>query len=166
MRLRRCSSIVVFSAMVVLSFSLTVQGEQAKANWSRFRGPNGQGVAQADRIPVQFGPASNVLWKTAIPAGHSSPVVWENRIFLTSFDRGNQRELATIAVNRDNGEILWKRVVQAQTEGSFHALNNASSSTPVAADKHVYAYFGTYGLFCPDHAGTPVWHRNPDMLPS
>ncbi|HNS19200.1 MAG TPA: PQQ-binding-like beta-propeller repeat protein [Sedimentisphaerales bacterium] len=166
MRLRRCSSIVVFSAMVVLSFSLTVQGEQAKANWSRFRGPNGQGVAQADRIPVQFGPDSNVLWKTAIPAGHSSPVVWENRIFLTSFDRGNQRELATIAVNRDNGEILWKRVVQAQTEGSFHALNNAASSTPVVDDKHVYVYFGTYGLICYDHAGTEVWQRKLDMPPS
>ncbi|MBP7053796.1 MAG: PQQ-binding-like beta-propeller repeat protein [Phycisphaerae bacterium] len=166
MRLRRCSSIVVFSAMVVLSFSLTVQGEQAKANWSQFRGPNGQGVAQADRIPVQFGPDSNVLWKTAIPPGHSSPVIWGNRVFLTSFDPGDRKELATIAVSCDNGEILWKRVVQAQMEGSFHALNNAASSTPVVDDEHLYVYFGTYGLICYDHTGTEVWQRKLDMPPS
>ncbi|MFH1716551.1 MAG: PQQ-binding-like beta-propeller repeat protein [Planctomycetota bacterium] len=139
--------------------NLTAYGRQEQVNWNQFRGPNGQGVAQADRIPVHFGPDANVLWKTVIPTGHSSAVIWNNRIFLTATEPANEKELITLAIDREDGKILWRQVVQAVTEGRFHPLNNAASSTPAADDEHVYVYFGTYGLICYDHAGNDLWQR-------
>ncbi len=162
----RCLTTVGVSVITMVLSSLAAFAQQGAANWNQFRGPNGQGVAQADRIPVQFGPDSNVLWKTAIPAGHSSPIVWGDRIFLTAYEPANRKELVTIAIDRNDGRVLWRQVVQAEAEGRFHALNNPASSTPVADDRHVYAYFGTYGLVCYDHAGTEVWRRKLDTPPS
>ncbi|MHC4558765.1 MAG: outer membrane protein assembly factor BamB family protein, partial [Planctomycetota bacterium] len=145
--------------IIILSFNLIANGEREKVNWNRFRGPNGQGVAQADRIPVHFGPEVNVLWKTVIPTGHSSPVIWNNRIFLTASEPANKKELITLAIDREDGKILWRQVIQTETMVRFHQFNNPASSTPAADDKHVYVYFGTYGLLCYDHAGNKVWQR-------
>jgi len=146
-------------AIIVLFFGLTANGRQDTVNWNQFRGPNGQGVAEAARIPVHFGPKSNVLWKTAVPPGHSSPVIWNNRIFLTAFEPADKEQLITLAVDREDGKILWRQVVQAETNVRFHSLNNPASSTPAADDKHLYVYFGNYGLLCYDHAGSKVWQR-------
>ena len=151
---------------MILSFNLMADGQQGKVNWNQFRGPNGQGVAQADRIPVHFSPDSNVLWKTVIPAGHSSPVIWNNRIFLTASEPANKKELITLAIDREDGRILWRQVVQGETKVRFHPLNHPASSTAAADDQHVYVYFGTYGLLCYDHAGNEVWQRKLDTPPS
>lgn len=149
-------------ATVILLFNAAAPGRQETVDWNQFRGPNGQGVVPADRIPVHFGPEANVLWKTAIPAGHSSPITWGNRIFLTAGEPADPKELVTLALDREEGRILWRRVVQAEAKGRFHPLNNPASSTPVADDKHVYVYFGTYGLLCYDHTGNEVWRRRID----
>ncbi len=149
-------------AVIILVFNLITNGQQGKSYWNQFRGPNGQGVAEADRIPVHFSPEANVLWKTVIPAGHSSPVIWNNRIFLTASEPANKKELITLAIDREDCKILWRQVVQAETKVRFHPLNNPASSTPAADDKHVYVYFGTYGLLCYDHAGNEVWQRKID----
>jgi hypothetical protein len=114
--------------------------------WNQFRGPNGQAAAQADRIPIHFSPESNVLWKTVTPAGHSCPVIWNNRIFLTASEPANKQELMTLVIDRENGKILWRGVVQVETKVGFHPLNNPASSTPAADERNVYVYFGTYGL--------------------
>jgi len=148
--------------IIVLLFNLIANGQDAKVYWNQFRGPNGQGVAEAGRIPVHFSPESNVLWKTAIPAGHSSPAIWNNRIFLTASERANEKELITLCINREDGKILWRQVVQAKTKARFHPLNNPASSTPTADERNVYVYFGTYGLICYDHAGKEVWQRKID----
>jgi outer membrane protein assembly factor BamB len=148
--------------IIVLLFSMIANGQEITVCWNQFRGPNGQGVAEADDIPVQFGPESNVLWKTAIPPGHSSPVIWNNRIFLTANEPANKKELITLAINRREGKILWRKVVQAETEGRFHHFNNPASSTPTADERNVYVYFGTHGLICYDHAGNKIWQRKID----
>jgi len=149
-------------ATIMLMSNFAVNGEQEKVNWNQFRGPNGQGVAQSDRIPFHFGPDTNVLWRTTVPPGHSSPVIWDNHIFFTASDPVNPKELVTLAINREKGKILWRQVVQAETQGRFHPLNNPASSTPAVDDKHVYVYFGTYGLLCYDHGGNKVWQRRID----
>ena len=145
--------------MIVLSLSLTANSQQEKIYWNQFRGPNGQGVMETDEIPVHFGPESHVLWKTAIPPGHSSPIIWNDRIFLTVNEPDNKKELITLVINCLNGKILWRQIVKTEIEGRFHAFNNPVSSTPAADKKHVYVYFGTYGLLCYDHAGNEVWRR-------
>jgi outer membrane protein assembly factor BamB len=146
-------------AVIILLINLTTKG---KVNWNQFRGPNGQGVMEAAQIPVHFGPDSNVLWKTAIATGHSSPVIWNNHIFLTAYDFESKNELITLSIDREHGKILWRQVVQAETKVRFHPLNNPASCTPAADDKRVYVYFGTYGLLCYDHEGGKVWQRKID----
>lgn len=85
---------VVLRLTLVLSvLASTVLGENSvaptatPASWPQFRGPNGQGLALTARIPSRFGPDTNVLWRTPVPAGHSSPVVWNDRLFLTANDK-------------------------------------------------------------------------------
>jgi outer membrane protein assembly factor BamB len=76
------------------------------ADWPRFRGPNGSGVAETSGLPEKFGPASNVVWKTALPLGHSSPVLSGDRIFVTGAADGG---LYTFCLSRETGQILWRR---------------------------------------------------------
>ncbi len=92
------------------------------AQWPQFRGPNGSGVGESSaRLPVRFGPAAGVAWKTQLPSGHSSPVIWGDRIFLTAAEPGQRKSVAlgkiidvggklyTICLDRPTGKILWKR---------------------------------------------------------
>jgi outer membrane protein assembly factor BamB len=153
-------------AATILLLNLAANGRREGVHWNQFRGPNGQGVCPAARIPVNFGPEQNVVWKTTVPAGHSSPALWSNRIFLTASEPADPTELITLALDREGGNVLWRRAVQAETRGRFHPLNNAASSTPAVDDKHVYVYFGTYGLLCYDHAGREVWQRKIATPPS
>jgi hypothetical protein len=139
-RLARMPQGVICSAIILL-FTLAAHGEQGKISWNQFRGPNGRGVVPSDRIPVRFGPETNVLWTTAVPAGHSSPVIWGDHIFLTASEPAHAKELTTLAFNRESGRIFWRQVVQAGTQVGFHPLNNPASSTPATDGQHVYVYF-------------------------
>ncbi|MBN1818981.1 MAG: PQQ-binding-like beta-propeller repeat protein [Sedimentisphaerales bacterium] len=136
----------------------SVSGQQEKVYWNQFRGPNGQGVIQGD-IPVRFGPEKNVVWKVEIAEGQSSPVMWDNRLFLTASESRNAKELVTLCFDRNEGTILWRQVVQSEERARLHSMNTPASSTPAADEKHVYVYFGGYGLLCYDHAGNTVWEQ-------
>lgn len=129
--------------------------------WPRFRGPNGAGVAEQDKPPVQFGPANKLLWKTALPLGHSSPVVWAGHIFLTGIENG---KLVAMAVRRKDGKLLWKQTIPAEKIEQVHAFNHPAAPTPATDGERVYVYFGSYGLLAFDFAGKEVW-RKPLPLP-
>jgi len=152
------ANIAIITAAAFL-LTTTAGSRPGMTYWNQFRGPNGQGVAEAEDIPIHFGPDANVRWKTAVSAGHSSPVVWDGRIFLTAYDPNHRDQLLILAVDREDGRILWQRAVQAAAEGRFHALNNPAASTPAVDGKHLYVYFGTYGLLCYDHTGRELWRR-------
>src|SRR5690348_7605633 len=100
----RASWIPLLATIILSSFAAATQN-RGKVWWPQFRGPNSSGLGEA-RPPVYFGPDHNVLWKTAVGAGVSSPIIWEGRIFLTEFDRAN-RQLATLCIDRPTGKILW-----------------------------------------------------------
>ena len=72
--------------------------------WPQFRGPNGCGIAEQEKPPVEFGPTKNVKWSIACPAGLSSPIVVGDMLVLTAFDDG---QLSTIAINRADGKEVW-----------------------------------------------------------
>ena len=78
----------------------------AAADWTQFRGPNGSGVSPSKGLPEHFGPQKNILWRTALPRGHSSPVLTKDRIFVTAFEG---KSLLTICLDRDSGKVLWRR---------------------------------------------------------
>jgi outer membrane protein assembly factor BamB len=123
-------------------------------DWSRFRGPNGSGHAVGDRYPTEFGPMKNLLWKLTLPQGHSSPIVWRDRIYLTAF-RGD--DLFTIAINRADGRILWERRAPPTTTKVVDKRNNPASPSPALEEGRVYTFFPDYGLLAYDDEGRELW---------
>jgi outer membrane protein assembly factor BamB len=125
--------------------------------WPQFRGPNSSGVGEG-KPPVNFGPDQNVLWKTALGPGLSSPIIWEGRIFLTEFDRAT-RQLSTLCIDRHTGKILWRRSVSPERIEKVHAISSPAAATPATDGERVYVYFGSYGLLCYDLDGNQKWER-------
>ena len=151
---------------VVIAVSLAAAATQAPGQesngvmrWPQFRGPSGLGVApEGMKLPVQFGPTEKVLWKTPLPPGHSSPCVWEDRIYVTGFDKPANK-LETLCVDRASGKILWRRAAPAEKIEKVHQVNTPASSTPATDGARVYVYFGSYGLLCYDRDGEETWKR-------
>jgi len=122
--------------------------------WSRFRGPNGSGVSDATELPLHFGPSENVVWKTELPEGHSSPILTDTRIFLTALDGD---ALFTYSLDRASGEILWRREAPEVPIVKIDDRNNAASPSPVVDADGVYIFFPDYGLLAYDLDGNQKW---------
>ena len=129
----------------------------AESWWPQFRGPNCSGVSETARPPAAFGPGTNQLWKVAVPAGISSPVVWRDRIFLTALDAGN---LEVHCYARKDGRLLWKRTVPAEKLEEFHSTEGSPAASSCATDgRRVVSYFGSFGLICHDFSGKELWRH-------
>ena len=124
------------------------------AEWDRFRGPNGSGVADATGLPATFGPKHNLIWKTSLPPGHSSPILSRDRIFLTAVDK---EKLSLIAMDRRNGRIVWQRKSPRSRTERLHKLNSPASATPASDGTRVYVFFGDHGLICFGWEGRELW---------
>ena len=124
------------------------------AEWPQFRGVNASGVSDATNLPVEFGPAKNVIWKTALPAGHSSPVITADRIFLTAFDAAN---LYVITLDRATGKILWRREVPRSRQQELHESNSPASPSVATDGKNTYAFFTDFGLISHGPDGEERW---------
>ena len=133
------------------------------AQWPGFRGPNSSGVAATDKPPIRFGPSSKLLWKRALPSGHSSPIIWDDHIFLTGVEG---EKLVVIAVRRRDGELLWKQTVSAGKIETVHPFSSPAASTPATDGRRVYAYFGSFGLLAYDFNGKEVWRRPLPLPPT
>jgi outer membrane protein assembly factor BamB len=127
------------------------------ADWPQFRGPNCCGrTASPERLPVKIGPNTHVLWKTALPPGHSSPIVAGDRIYLTAV---RHKRLLTLALDRKDGRVHWEREAPAHALETIHSIGSHAQSTPAADREHVVSFFGSCGLFCYDREGKLLWHR-------
>jgi outer membrane protein assembly factor BamB len=143
-----------------LSWLLCIPCLQA-ANWPGFRGPAADGVGETEKAPAHFGQTSNLLWKTQILPGHSSPVIWQGRLFLTAAD-GNK--LITTCLDCASGKKLWEQSTLAEKLEPIHEANSHATSTPVTDGKRLYVYFGSFGLLAYDLAGKELW-RKPLPMP-
>jgi len=156
---------------VVLTFQFPgfVMGGDRKAEltcWPQFRGPDGQGAGwHGLALPTVFSATQHVRWKTALPAGHSSPCVWGGDIFVTGFDKGSQK-LETICLERKSGKVLWRRTAPSTKIEHSHQIGSPASSTPACDGQQVYVYFGSYGLLCYDMNGQAKWQRPLDSIPT
>lgn len=122
-----------------------------------FRGPNAAGSVEGARPPVRISPDQGVKWKIAVPESPSSPVVWGDRIFLTTY---STNQLETRAYDRGTGALLWSRVAPAQKLEDYHDADGSPASSSCAADAEVVvSYFGSAGLFCYDHEGRELWRH-------
>ncbi len=126
------------------------------ANWPQFRGPNSSGIATGPPPPTTFAPGKNELWSTPIAAGHSSPCIYDNNIFLTSFDR-SKNQLQVLCINRADGKTRWTHPIPVKKLESGHPSFNPASSTPTSDGKIIVAYFGSFGLIALDIHGKKLW---------
>lgn len=133
-------------------------GQAPEQNWPRWRGPEGTGHSTEKGLPVQWAPA-DVAWTTALKgSGQSSPIIWGDRIFLTSaLDNGKKR--LTFCIDRRNGKQLWEHVSWTGMPEPTHKLNGWASPSCVTDGERVYAYFGKAGLHCYTVAGKHLWSR-------
>ena len=136
------------------------EGEGAKY-WPRWRGPSGQGLANGNEYPDTWSATQNVLWKTAVPGnGNSSPIVWGDRIFVTTANDGGRR-LSLLAYRRSDGRMLWEAAAPTgRTDSGAHYKNGHASATPATDGERVYVSFGARGLFAFDFNGKLVWQRD------
>jgi outer membrane protein assembly factor BamB len=126
-----------------------------EGDWPQFRGPNASGVADSDAAPpTKF---NSPKWKTALPVGHSSPSVWGDGIFLTSFDTA-AKKLELICVSAKTGAILWRHTAPAAQIEETHVVSNPATASPAVDRERVYAYFSSYGVMAFDHRGEPQWN--------
>ena len=123
------------------------------ADWMRFRGPNATGVAMG---PIVERPSldENLLWKTPLPTGHSSPVISSKKIYVTAVEN---EKLYTLALERETGEILWRREAPRPRRSELHENNNAASPTPTSDGENVYVFFGDFGLLSYGPDGNERW---------
>lgn len=142
------------------AFNLLGGSVHAGENWTRFRGPNGSGVAADVTFPVEWSEEA-YLWHVDLPGkGHSSPVGWGDKIFVTSGD-ATSGAMTLLAIDAASGKTLWKREYAASPH-SLHAANSYASGTPTVDDERVYITWTADGVLhaaAVTHAGEEAWHR-------
>jgi outer membrane protein assembly factor BamB len=187
----RIITALVISILLTVTLLNSNAGASGGANWPQWRGPDGQGVSVETGLPTEWSDAKNVKWKTAIAGrGHSSPIVWGKKIFLTSNIDGEKIEGRTpgvthkmadgstfvhpdavgadlkhtfkvVCLDRDTGKILWEQVAyEGPVQDSRHKKASFASSTPATDGKYVFAFFGSEGLYAYDFKGKQIWKQN------
>lgn len=165
---------------LALFFALTVG--IAAENWPQWRGPEGRGISAETSLPTEWAPDKNVAWKTELPHGHSSPIVWGERIFLTSAIEGEvvpgvvpesvrinqphpqstagdkKHTLKVLALETKTGKIVWEQTAyEGPVFDARHQRSTFAGPTAVTDGKMVYAYFGPEGLYAYDFDGKLIW---------
>jgi outer membrane protein assembly factor BamB len=155
---------------------------RAADNWPKFRGPDGTSVSENENLPDEWSATENIEWQVEVPGrGWSSPIVWGNRIFLTTavnagetpeakkglYFRGEQHEppdsvhaWKILCLDLESGKLLWEKTAhEGKPATTLHIKNSYASETPVTDGRRVYAYFGNVGVFCYDLEGNLVWSK-------
>ena len=157
-------------------------------NWPQFRGPGASGVAEGVATPTTWNvpESSNLKWKTPIPGlGHSCPIVWEDRLFLTtaisdkkldSLKIGIYHEIAPVekdgvhawvlyCIDKSTGKVIWERVChKGVPKDKRHTKSSHANCTPATDGKRVVSFFGSEGLYCHDFNGTLLWKKDFGIL--
>ena len=174
-------SILLPVTLFVLSWFAATGSDNGQ--WPQFRGPQSIGVVEDPQLPDKWSATENVAWKTEVPGmGWSSPIVWGDRIFVTSvissaeieapkkglYFGGNridppkdEHRWMVYCVDWKTGKVLWEREThRGAPKTARHLKNSFASETPVTDGERLYVYFGNLGLFCFDLKGNPVWKQN------
>lgn len=135
-------------------------------NWTRFRGPNGNGVSADTAAPTTWSDAENLKWRKPLPGkGSSSPIVFGDRVFVTCWsDEEDVLQRQLVCVDRDTGKAIWTTTVDAdQPEDGYQGYlreHGYASNTPVTDGERIYAFFGKTGVLAFDWDGNELWRVN------
>jgi outer membrane protein assembly factor BamB len=169
----------------VLTLSLVATVSLAADNWPQWRGPNGQGVSGEKQLPTEWGPEKNIVWKLPLDSGHSSPIVWGDRAFVTSVIEGApipgqkaavhmmegkewihpdsvaadlKHTFKVVAIDTKTGKVAWEQVAyEGPVYDARHRRSSFAGPTMATDGTMVYAYFGPEGLFAYDFNGKLAW---------
>jgi outer membrane protein assembly factor BamB len=170
--------------IVLLALALTTASVNAE-NWPQWRGPGGQGISSEAAVPTQWSSGKNIVWKTEVPPGHSSPIVWNTRIFLTAAIEGDvlpgamavrhtvdgqewlhpdsvaadrKQTLKVLSVDAATGKIIWERTAyEGAVYDARHRRGSFAGPTAATDGTMVFAYFGPEGLYAYDFSGALAW---------
>jgi outer membrane protein assembly factor BamB len=157
-------------------------------NWPQWRGPEASGNSSYGNPPIEWSETENVKWKIEIPGrGHSTPIVWGDYVFLTTAIQTDQKaemaanpqtettarrgppsrqpeyihDFVVMAINRNDGSIRWRKsVCQELPVDGTHETGTWASNSSVTDGQHLFAYFGSRGLYCLDFDGNVIWSRD------
>ncbi len=144
--------------LLLLGILLTavVQGQE----WTRFRGPNGQGISNAQTIPIKW-TEQDYNWKVKLPAGgHGSPVIWQDKVFVTC-ESPEPTGGMLLALSVSDGRVLWREEYKLPRY-RFHKDNSYATSTPVVDADRIYVLWQTSAetiIATVSHAGDELWQR-------
>lgn len=174
----------VFSLFILFVFSFSLSAQNLNLDyWPQWRGPLGTGVAVKGNPPVEFSETKNLKWKTEIPGkGHATPIVWGDKIIVQTAvatdQKGNLKDekagnpmspnstefihdFKVICVDRNTGKIDWETTVISEVPlENTHELGSWASNSPCTDGEHIYAYFGSRGLYSLDFDGNILWKRD------
>ena len=162
---------------------------ESSGNWPQFRGPNSTGAAIGDKLPDRWSATENVEWRIDVPGmGWSSPIVWGDRIFLTTavnsgatpeakkglYFKGEQTEppdavhqWKVLCLDLATGKTLWEKTAhEGKPTTTLHIKNTYASETPVTDGKRIYAYFGNLGVYCYTVDGQFEWSKRLESHPT
>jgi outer membrane protein assembly factor BamB len=153
-----------------LTFLLLISVSGAVAqNWPCWRGPNGDGTSSENGLPAKWDSVTNVIWKVRVPgSGYSSPVVWEDRLFLTT-DLAGTHEKVLLCYSCKNGNLLWQKTVLNTAFEQKHDNNGYASGTPATDGKMVYVSFldgKDVVVAAYDFTGKQIWLKRPGTFSS
>lgn len=153
-------------------------------NWPQFRGPDAMGIQSNQDLPLTWDvkTGTNIRWKTPIPGlGHSSPVVWENRVFVTTAEAEGKEAYLKVGrygsspdnpedythhyrlycLDKKTGEIIWEKTAYSgKPKVARHIKSSHANCTPATDGQHVLAFFGSQGLYCYDMDGELLWTKD------
>lgn len=166
-----------FVCSVAIAFLSSAYADDS-GNWPNWRGPEFNGIASNANPPLTWSETENITWKTPLPGdGQSTPIIWENRIFLqaaiplteetTEFDATKatrpiigRYQFIVLCLDRTTGAILWQTpVCEAIPHQGQHPSTSLAPYSPVTDGRHVWASFGSRGLYCLDFDGNIVWQH-------
>ncbi|MFA9393019.1 MAG: PQQ-binding-like beta-propeller repeat protein [Prolixibacteraceae bacterium] len=176
--------IFLWSFLFFIFNSCSNKNQSAAFNWPQFRGSHALGISDEANLPLTWNneTGENIRWKTEIPGlGHSSPIVWGNRLFVTtaisskgknevkvglygnidSDEDQSEHEFRIICLDKRDGKILWDQLAKKGIPGTKrHTKASFANSTPATNGKFVVAFFGSDGLYCYDMEGHLQWSKN------
>ena len=142
-------------SLTVLLLCLCLAQRTAAQSVHYFRHLHGRAAADNVSLPAELA-LEQLVWKTELPSGHSTPIITEDRILLTGIE---DHDLSTICLDRATGDVLWKQTIRVEVLEPIHLEGSPAAASPACDGRRVYSFFGSYGLVCNTLGGKPLWTR-------
>lgn len=159
---------IKMSLAILSIIALSAPTDAEQGQWPALRGPNYNGLVDQGNPPITWSEEKNIRWKVAIPgAGHASPILWNDHLYVQTAVKVSTGDAAKyhyklLAIHKDSGKTTWERTVREAppVEDSHHRTATFASNSGITDGEHLYAYFGSQGLYCFDFDGNLKWEKD------